>query len=188
MKKLMIALAAIALAIGAQAAQWTWSISALSPVYKPETSTGIASGTAYLYAYSSASAAEAALAAFVTDYAAGTLAPSGYVSTRSVSDGLLGSNDAMSSDPYSGISKGDTVYWAMIVDATEGLLVDYISATRNADGKNRNVMFSEASNSQSVFLASSGYQGAGFYTVPEPTSGLLMLLGMAGLALRRRRA
>ena len=37
--------------------------------------------------------------------------------------------------------------------------------------------------------ASSGYQGAGWYqSVPEPTSGLLMLLGMAGLALRRRRA
>ena len=32
-------------------------------------------------------------------------------------------------------------------------------------------------------------QGAGKWSaVPEPTSGLLMLLGMAGLALRRKRA
>ena len=30
--------------------------------------------------------------------------------------------------------------------------------------------------------------GGNFTAVPEPTSGLLMLLGMAGLALRRRRA
>ena len=31
-------------------------------------------------------------------------------------------------------------------------------------------------------------RGTNYQTVSEPTSGLLMLLGMAGLALRRRRA
>ena len=42
-----------------------------------------------------------------------------------------------------------------------------------------------------VFNTSAGYQGAGYYQteiIPEPTSGLLLLLGVAGLALRRRRA
>ena len=196
MKKLMVAFAAIALAIGAQAAQWTWGISVGGPIYKPETSTGIASGTAYLYAFSSASAAESALTSFVESYAAETLtdsaltSASGYVdgTKRTISEGALSANYAMNNDPYSGLSKGDTVYWAMVVDATEGLLVDYTSATRNADGKNRSVTFYEAENSQKVFLASGGYQGAGFYTVPEPTSGLMLLLGFAGLALKRKRA
>ena len=36
--------------------------------------------------------------------------------------------------------------------------------------------------------AADGFNGAGWYAVPEPTSGLLMLVGLAGLALRRRRA
>lgn len=40
-----------------------------------------------------------------------------------------------------------------------------------------------------ISLSTLGTAGSGTFTaVPEPTSGLLMLLGMAGLALRRRRA
>jgi len=46
-----------------------------------------------------------------------------------------------------------------------------------------------AGNSKSKLNVADGYQGAGVYTaVPEPTSGLLLLLGVAGMALRRRRA
>ena len=37
-------------------------------------------------------------------------------------------------------------------------------------------------------IANSTLTGATWTAVPEPTSGLLMLLGMAGLALRRKRA
>ena len=38
-----------------------------------------------------------------------------------------------------------------------------------------------------IRMAADGYQGAGWYA-PEPTSGLLLLLGMAGLTLKGKRA
>lgn len=50
--------------------------------------------------------------------------------------------------------------------------------------------FEWSNESGNVFKGATSFGGAGWYTgaVPEPTSGLLMLLGMAGLALRRKRA
>ena len=40
----------------------------------------------------------------------------------------------------------------------------------------------------SAFSSSTIYGDAGWQSVPEPTSGLLLLLGVAGLALKRKRA
>ena len=50
--------------------------------------------------------------------------------------------------------------------------------------------FEWSNESGNVFNGATSFGGAGWYTgaVPEPTSGLLLLLGMAGLALKRKRA
>ncbi len=57
-------------------------------------------------------------------------------------------------------------------------------------GSTTDLAFGDLSESSStVYNVADGWQGAGWYTtssVPEPTSGLLLLLGMAGLALKRK--
>ena len=65
----------------------------------------------------------------------------------------------------------------------------YVSPVATLAGNNININAFDTMGAAAM-SASSGYQRPGWYTqsVPEPTSGLLMLLGVAGLALKRRRA
>jgi len=77
-----------------------------------------------------------------------------------------------SATPTSGSSK------YVVVSGTSGQTIEIgdTTATKSFAAGNVSSIVNNASNWQS------------YGAVPEPTSGLLMLLGMAGLALRRRRA
>ena len=68
----------------------------------------------------------------------------------------------------------DSTYWMVVATGTSGQAVDPMSGETWATFTNG--------------TAASASSWANLKVVPEPTSGLLMLLGMAGLALRRRRA
>ena len=197
MKKLMIAAAIVCAAAISQAASYTWSSS--SPVYTWDSADPdwpvMAGQTAYFVfadAYSQA-ALVADFAGTGADFTKLSAAGNGVVAA----DGTIGDTAASSS-----YTEAKQAYFVVFDAAKETM---FISGTVTAayDALDSSAVTFDYDQVEGVweatvgvtstrFDAASGYVGAGYYSaasaVPEPTSGLLMLLGVAGLALRRRRA
>ena len=182
MKKLMIVMAAIALAGVTQAASFQWKTSTGQYVYQAGTSTK-ASGTAYLF--NSATVSQTALlTAILTEGKSIT-------ELTSLSSKALSSAGAVAATSFSWGDAGDslTAYFA-IVDGDNVFISGTQTGTALETGTTQLQFGSISAPSKLAATQFSGtVSGAGWYTsVPEPTSGLLMLVGLCALALRRRRA
>ena len=170
MKKIMILLAAITLGVVANAASVTWMCTAVSTKLSDGTS---ANGViAYLF--------EGSLSDTVLESIAGgtwDASTSGYIASKNTtSTGLISQSGI-------GSYENETVSFSMILFNSDS----YATATEFKYAEVNNVEFVTA-NKTAAFsspLSSATWQAV---AVPEPTSGLLMLVGLAGLALRRRRA
>ena len=85
-----------------------------------------------------------------------------------------------------------SIWTAFFDDKGNVLVTDAATATMGGAGQDPSPFIdTTVATAAGTFDASAGYSGAGWYSaaaVPEPTSGLLLLLGMAGLALRRKQA
>ena len=209
MKKTLILAGVAMMAIVTNAATYTWR-STINYTYLPETTTK-ASGTAYLfnagtYAQStlltalrgrdsgvSASAALSALAiANAVNY---VVTDVGGTSTGSCVGGTMASGQIKASDTfaYTGVATDESWngYFAMIVGDNVYISTEKTAIIASSLETGTDIKFeSQASASKAALFGDTvAYSTAGWYsTVPEPTSGLLMLLGMAGLALKRKRA
>ena len=187
MKKLMIAFAVAAMGIAANAASYSWAAQS-GRLFDGQGSASANryAGTGYLFNVATVTQSDM-LAAFVGDSVDSML-------TSALSSSTFSGGRASPSESFTGPDASFDAYFVVFGKDAEGndaiYFSDVVAANYQAVGDG-DVTFGQQNSYSSVgFMdASAGYSSAGWYTaVPEPTSGLLMLLGMAGLALKRKRA
>lgn len=178
MKKAIVTFAAVIMAAVAQAAACSWSTS--GTIYQNDGTSILGNAyTAYLFDTATISQGDLVTGlrngGSITDYSA--------MSTYS------GSAVKVPTTSFTQASDKDiTAYFAIVMD-------DYVYISNDKYAKTADVgtasfaFGSQSTISKSVFDANTSYSSAGWYSTtaaPEPTSGLLLLLGMAGLALKRK--
>ena len=192
MKKLMIACVAVALAAVAQAASINWGI---GNVYSPSDSTAkVAAGGMSAWLFVTANSTDVTTGIPVTTLSAvqavlatGDLTGLSSLAAAHASNTAAGTIGGATG--LTGFSSGSLTAFAVVVDSTD------LASAENyfivGGGATKTVTFTSATGAKSLAFGdqSAITQTAGGWTaVPEPTSGLLLLLGVAGLALRRKRA
>ncbi len=191
MKKLMITACAIAFAAVTQAATYTWQSSSTLYTWDsadPDWPTVDAGTTAYFVF-----AAEYAQSALVSDFNAGTV---DYTKLGRAGNGTLTADATIGATSATGdYTSNQSVYFVvfddskMFISGAKTAIYDEFTLSGSATFSYDQV---EGVWTGDAYDAKSGYVGGGWYgtssSVPEPTSGLLMLLGVTGLALRRKRA
>lgn len=180
MKKLIIAATIAFASIVAQASTINWGLNAGTSL----DATKFASGTAYFIAINDLARPTTLTADTAGDWYKNNIATvksSALITSATVANGEFykAADDALAS-----ADRSRQNYWLLIDnDATSD--ADHYFAVSTL---NKGVTFNSSSQLALTATWNGGTQMSTYAAVPEPTSGLLMLLGIAGLALRRKRA
>lgn len=186
MKKLMMAVAIVCAAVIAQAASFDWKTAKTGGTIYGPNGVALNGGTAYLFA---STAAETVF----TDWAAGTSlgSMSGVLDDQAVT--TAGKIVAGTAFDTAATGTFDAIFAiTATLDGKDYLFISDVASVVVPEVGTAHLQFAAtaASNSGVLNEASAGYAGAGWYTqsIPEPTSALMLLVGLAGLALRRKQA
>lgn len=192
MKKLIIAAAVACAAAMSHAAAANWQASAAEIHNGTGVEEAYWSGTAYIFAADVISQSQ-----LYDIFAAGTTigsSTSGYLASGTVTSG-----GALGGASWQYGEQGDNItynYFFALVDTDKIYLSQTKGAKPNASSSAKSVLFGDQydweggiSLPNSLGLPTEGFVNAGAWAapVPEPTCGLLVLMGIAGLALRRGR-
>lgn len=186
MKKIMIMLAAVATAICAQAAVVTWGSGTVVNSQGVTANTGTALVKAYVWEITAQQYASynALSGAALSDAIYNDFGSSLATAEKTANTNMRGIANLTGATAH---NAGDTAYGVILyVDAVnEGYYMGNVAMAEFASAQNVSL--------NNLSLVQGGVTGGtatawSTAAVPEPTSGLLMLVGLAGLALRRRRA
>ena len=173
MKKIMIALAAVAMAMGVNAAAVSWSMNVAGK--------GVewAGNSAFVMAFNG------------SDY--DTVIDALTVTGTDVSDLAVGRSDIKNSrgnaqtttNPVASLGvTGDTMFWVVFTEGSTaaGAAITWTDALNVAANK-----YEPPASGSTFGMTANNFTNCGsIANVPEPTSALMLLLGMAGLALKRK--
>ena len=196
MKKLIIVAAIAAGALVSQAASFDWQTSSKAySIADATVAAGLAAGTTYGVGNKNADSMSNQITSRSAVWTYLITLTSG--STTDTLTGTLGSGDFGSR--YINTSLSSTIWDSATSESPvnvnysivlTGTLTDGLdkSWTITSDTITGSMSYAGVGDITFTTAAASSWSTAGSSGVPEPSSGLLMLVGLAGLALRRRRA
>ena len=191
MKKIMILMAVVASAVAANAATIMWSATK-GYLYEAGGESKVTSGSAYLMVLTAGYDQSDLVSAFVTAKgdSTATLAAMGASGAFAEGAGTIGSNSRITGGESTYAMTADASVYFVVFNGNNMFISDTVNASYDSVTGEASASFAAMSTSSKAAAldATKGYTSAGWYAVPEPTSGLLILVGLAGLALRRRRA
>lgn len=183
MKKILIVLGAVTVATAVNAATVMWG----GTFSTPDLNDTLPTGTQFALLYSTSAFSGAATT--VDGFTVGSKADNGgeIVSTHAINATQSGNWEFMT--PWDNTGKDVNGYYAILTlnDAGDKAAYMYLGELTGttATSPQQDMLYNAGWADLTKSLTTGGYNTA---VAPEPTSGLLILLGMAGLALKRKRA